>query len=251
MATVEKVREQAEPVGLPPRLRDLVWYFLTLGTVGFGGPIATVGYMQRDLVQRKGWVSERDLLDGIALGQTMPGPLAAQVVMWVGFLSGRALGALIVAVAFVLPSFVAVLALAFLYVEYEGLGWVRAVFYGVAPGAIAIIVVAAYKLAMTTNGREAEAVGDLSGRFRCHGGDAERDRVPVRCFGGVRDAHRGAAVVLEMAPEPPLTGGRSGHFDGRSGARDAGRSRVVFLESGGIHLRQRAGDCPVSEVRRG
>jgi chromate transporter len=135
-------------------LRDLAGYFLRLGAVGFGGPIATVGYMQRDLVERLRWIEERDFLDGIALGQTMPGPLAAQVVMWVGFLRARALGALVTALAFILPSFAVVLAVAAVYVRYEGLTIVRALFYGIAPGVIAIIAVAAVKLARTTNKRD-------------------------------------------------------------------------------------------------
>jgi chromate transport protein ChrA len=83
-------------------LGTFVRYFLWLGATGFGGPIATVGYMQRDLVERHRWVSRDDFLDGVALGQAMPGPLAAQVTMWVGYLARGALGALAVAVAFIL-----------------------------------------------------------------------------------------------------------------------------------------------------
>src|SRR3954470_8390015 len=86
-------------------LREFLRYFLGLGTWGFGGPIATVGYMQRDLVERRGWIGREDFLDGVALGQTMPGPLAAQVAMWVGYLQSGSLGALAVAVMFILPSF--------------------------------------------------------------------------------------------------------------------------------------------------
>ncbi len=135
-------------------LKDLLFYFLRLGTFGFGGPIATVGYMQRDLVEQRRWVSERDFLDGIALGQTMPGPLAAQVVMWVGFLRARSLGALFTAGAFVLPSFLFVLSLSYVYVRYEGLGLVQQLFHGIAPAAMAIIALAAVKLARTTNRKE-------------------------------------------------------------------------------------------------
>jgi chromate transporter len=136
-------------------LGTFVRYFLWLGATGFGGPIATVGYMQRDLVERHGWVSRDDFLDGVALGQAMPGPLAAQVTMWVGYLARGALGALAVAVAFILPSFVVVLGLAVVYARSEGLGWVQAVFHGIAPGVMAIIVLAAVKLARLTNGRDA------------------------------------------------------------------------------------------------
>lgn len=132
----------------------LLRYFLGLGTWGFGGPIATVGYMQRDLVERNGWLAERDFLNGVALGQTMPGPLAAQVVMWVGYLRSGALGALGTSVAFVIPSFLFVLLVAFLYVRYQGLSWVQALFYGIAPAVMAIIAIAAVKLARLTNRRD-------------------------------------------------------------------------------------------------
>ncbi|MDP9341968.1 MAG: chromate efflux transporter [Actinomycetota bacterium] len=132
-------------------LRRFLRYFLWLGTFGFGGPIATVGYMQRDLVEDRGWVSEPEFLNGVALGQTMPGPLAAQVVMWVGYVRAGALGALATAGTFILPSFAAVLAIAVFYVRSQGLDWVQSIFYGVAPGVMAIIAIAAVKLARLTN----------------------------------------------------------------------------------------------------
>lgn len=135
-------------------LGRLVRYFLVLGSTGFGGPIATVGYMQRDLVERRGWLDRQEFLNGVALGQTMPGPLAAQVTMWVGFLQRGALGALAVSVAFIAPSFLFVLAVAVLYTHLSGLPVVQAVFYGVAPGVMAIIAIAAYKLAKLTNRRD-------------------------------------------------------------------------------------------------
>src|SRR5713226_10387292 len=103
-----------------------------------GGPIATVGYMQRDLVERRHWMTRADFVDGVALGQTMPGPLAAQVVMWVGFLESGWLGALGTSLAFILPSFVLVLATAVLYVHYQGLEIVQALFHGIAPAVMAI-----------------------------------------------------------------------------------------------------------------
>ena len=131
--------------------RRLLRYFVGLGTWGFGGPIATVGYMQRDLVERRKWIGRDDFLDGVALGQTMPGPLAAQVAMWVGYLERGAFGALAVAAAFILPSFLAVLGIAVLYAHYSGLSVVQDLFYGIAPGVIAIIAVAAIKLARLTD----------------------------------------------------------------------------------------------------
>jgi chromate transporter len=131
-----------------------VRYFLGLGTWGFGGPIASVGYMQRDLVERRGWLTEAEFVDGVALGQTMPGPLAAQVVMWIGYLRRKWAGALATAVAFIAPSFVLVLGVAAIYVRYSGLAIVQSLFYGIAPAVMAIIAIAAWKLARLTNRRD-------------------------------------------------------------------------------------------------
>jgi chromate transporter len=149
MTAAEADIDEAPPSA--PRLRDLLRYFVGLGSWGFGGPIATVGYMQRDLVEQRRWVARKDFLNGVALGQTMPGPLAAQVTMWVGYLSRGALGALAVSVAFILPSLLVVLTIAVLYVRHQGLDWVQALFYGIAPGVIAIIAIAAVRLARMTN----------------------------------------------------------------------------------------------------
>ncbi|MDP9242431.1 MAG: chromate efflux transporter [Actinomycetota bacterium] len=143
-----------ETTGAQPGLRDFVRYFLGLGTWGFGGPIATVGYMQRDLVEERRWLRREDFLNGVALGQTMPGPLAAQVVMWVGYLQRGALGALATAIPFILPSYVLVLTVAVLYVHFQGLEVVQALFYGIAPAVMAIIAVSAVKLAQLTDGRD-------------------------------------------------------------------------------------------------
>jgi chromate transporter len=110
--------------------------------------------MQRDLVERRGWLDRQDFLNGVALGQTMPGPLAAQVAMWVGYLQRGPLGALLVAIPFILPSFVLVVAVAAVYVRYQGLAVVQSLFYGIAPGVMAIIAIAAVKLARLTNRRD-------------------------------------------------------------------------------------------------
>ncbi len=134
----------------------LIRYCLGLGTWGFGGPIATVGYVQRDLVQRRAWLTEREFLNGVALGQTMPGPLAAQVVMWLGFIESGAAGALATAAAFIAPSFVLVLAVAVVYVRFEGLSIVHSLFYGIAPAVMAIIAIAAVRLAILTDKRDAK-----------------------------------------------------------------------------------------------
>jgi chromate transporter len=145
---------QAEP---GPRARSarsvtaLMLYFLRLGAWGFGGPIALVGYMHRDLVEARRWYTEEEFQQGLAVGQTMPGPLAAQTAMWLGYLEAGTRGALAVAVPFVLPPFVLVTVVAVLYAEYQGLDWVHAVFLGVGPAVLAIIAIAAYKLARSTN----------------------------------------------------------------------------------------------------
>ena len=144
----------AEPASQRQPLRAFLRYFLGLGTWGFGGPIASVGYMQRDLVEGRGWLERQDFVDGVALGQTMPGPLAAQVSMWVGYLVSGAGGALAVAGAFILPSFLFVLGVAALYVHYEGLSIVQSLFYGIAPAVMAIIAIAAWKLARLTDGSD-------------------------------------------------------------------------------------------------
>jgi chromate transporter len=140
-----------EPTTLEPTFSTLLRYFVGLGTWGFGGPIATVGYMQRDLVERRRWMDRGTFLDGVALGQTMPGPLAAQVAMWVGYVRRGALGALGVAIAFIAPSFIAVLLIAAIYRHYAGLAVVTWLFRGVAPVVLAIIARAAYKLARLTD----------------------------------------------------------------------------------------------------
>jgi chromate transporter len=135
-------------------LADLLRYFLRLGTFGFGGPIALCGYMQRDLVERRGWIAPEDYKQGLALAQLAPGPLAAQLAIYLGWVRGRVLGATLVAIAFVLPSFVMVLALSALYVRYGGLSWMQGVFYGVGAAVIAIIGRSAWKLVKMTLGRD-------------------------------------------------------------------------------------------------
>ena len=135
-------------------LRGLVSYFLRLGTWGFGGPPALVGYMHRDLVERKRWVPEDEYALAMALSQIMPGPLAAQMAIALGYFRHGVLGATLVGIAFVLPSFVMVVSLAALYVAYGGLWWMQALFYGIGAAVIAIIGIGAYRLAVKTNKRD-------------------------------------------------------------------------------------------------
>jgi chromate transporter len=127
-------------------LTDLSLYFLKLGTIGFGGPPALVSYIHRDLVEEKKWITESDYKEGLALAQLAPGPLAAQLAIYIGYVDYKILGATIVGVAFVLPSFFMVLALGYAYVLYGGLPWMQAVFYGIGAAVIGIIAIGTYKL---------------------------------------------------------------------------------------------------------
>ena len=127
-------------------LWQLVRYMLALGTWGFGGPVALVGYMYRDLVEKRHWISESDYKEGLALAQLMPGPLAAQLAIYLGYVHYRIRGATLVGLAFVLPSFVMVVAIGAVYTRYGGIGWMQAVFYGVGAAVIGIIAMSAYKL---------------------------------------------------------------------------------------------------------
>jgi len=135
-------------------LWELTAYFLKLGTIGFGGPVALVGYMQRDLVERRHWIDDEEYKLGLALAQIMPGPLAGQLALAIGYFAHGVLGATLVGLAFVLPSFLMVLALSAFYVAFGGLWWMQAVFYGVSAAVIGIIAIAASKLARKVNGHD-------------------------------------------------------------------------------------------------
>jgi chromate transporter len=135
-------------------LRQFLIYFLKLGCLGFGGPVALVEYMNRDLVEHRHWVTEETYRLGLALSQIMPGPLAAQLAIALGYFTHGLVGATLCGLAFVLPSFLMVVAIAMLYVWYGGLWWVQASFYGIGASVIAIIALAAFRLARSTNKRD-------------------------------------------------------------------------------------------------
>ncbi|MFN8354400.1 MAG: chromate transporter [Spirosomataceae bacterium] len=135
-------------------LLQLVQYFLRLGTTGFGGPAALVGYMHRDLVEQKQWITDEDYKEGLALAQLAPGPLAAQLAIYLGYVHYRILGATLVGIAFVIPSFLMVLALGWAYVRYGGLPWIQGVFYGVGAAVIGIIAVSVSKLTQKSVGKD-------------------------------------------------------------------------------------------------
>jgi chromate transporter len=135
-------------------LTHFVGYFLWLGTVGFGGPIALAGHMQQDLVDGRGWIRKEDYLEGLALAQLAPGPLAAQLAIYLGYIRAGILGATAVGVAFVLPSFLMVLGLSAAYVRFGGLPWMQGMFYGIGAAVIGIIARSAFKLTKLTLGKD-------------------------------------------------------------------------------------------------
>src|SRR5213083_1102064 len=133
---------------------QLILYALRLGTFGFGGPIALVGYMHRDLVEQRKWISEEDYREGLALSQLAPGPMAAQTAIYLGYVHYRILGATLVGLAFVLPSFFMVVALGWAYSQFGGLTWMQSVFYGVGAAVIGIIAISAHKLTVKSVGKD-------------------------------------------------------------------------------------------------
>src|SRR5262249_7403871 len=148
MSIESKSTEAAAPFA------QFISYFLWLGTVGFGGPIALAGHMQQDLVDERGWIRKEDYVEGLALAQLAPGPLAAQLAMYLGYVRAGILGATAVGVAFVLPSFLMVVALSFAYVRFGGLTWMQEIFYGVGAAVIGIITRSTFKLTKLTLGKD-------------------------------------------------------------------------------------------------
>jgi len=135
-------------------LWQMVAYMLRLGTVGFGGPVALIGYMHRDLVEERQWISQEDYKEGLALAQLAPGPLAAQLGIYMGYVHYRILGATLAGLALVIPSFLMVVALGWAYVRFGGLPWMQAVFYGVGAAVIGIIAMSAKKLTQKSIGKD-------------------------------------------------------------------------------------------------
>jgi chromate transporter len=150
MTSLDSAAAEAKQQLEPCSMREFLLYFLRLGTLGFGGPIALAGYMQRDLVEQRRWLSKQDYVEGLALAQLAPGPLAAQLAIYLGWVRGGTLGATLVGLAFVLPSFLMVLALSALYLRFGGMPWMRSAFYGIGAAVIAIIARSAFKLVKLT-----------------------------------------------------------------------------------------------------
>ena len=149
MTTPEPASPEALAPALPQRrpLREIVLYFLRLGTLGFGGPVALVGLMEKELVSERQWLTREEMRNAVAVSQTLPGPLAIQVGIFIAYLRGGFWGAWAGGWAFILPNFLIVAVLGALYVHFGGLSWMTAVFYGVSPAVIALILHSCYRLA--------------------------------------------------------------------------------------------------------
>jgi chromate transporter len=126
---------------------EIVRYFLRLGTLGFGGPVALVGLMEKELVQERQWLTREEMRDAVAVSQSLPGPLVIQVGIFIAYLRGGFWAAWAGGWAFILPNFLIVAALGALYVHFGGLSWMTGVFYGIAPAVIALILHSCYRLA--------------------------------------------------------------------------------------------------------
>src|SRR5215510_14438495 len=136
------------------RLQDFLLYFVHLGTFGFGGPIALAARMEKDLVEEKKWFAKQDYFEGLAFSQLSPGPLAAQLAMYLGWVRAGRFGADVVSAAFILPSFLMAVSLAAAYVYFGRLSWIQGMFYGIGAAVIAIIAQSAFRLARKTLGRD-------------------------------------------------------------------------------------------------
>jgi chromate transporter len=143
--TPEYLPSQKEPYSL----KGLVLYFLKLGTIGFGGPVPLAGYMERDLVKKKGWVTSEEYIKGLAFSKLAPGPFATQLALYIGFIRSKILGATLVGIFFILPSFLMVVGLAIIYQEYGEMPWMSAAFYGISAAVLGIMVHSTYKLSRT------------------------------------------------------------------------------------------------------
>jgi chromate transporter len=197
-------------------------YFLWLGTVGFGGPIALAGHMQQDLVDRHGWISREDYVEGLALAQLAPGPLAAQLAIYLGYVRAGILGATAVGLAFVLPSFLMVLALSAAYVRFGGLAWMQGMFYGIGAAVIGIIARSTVKLAKLTLGKDRLLWG-IFAVLAVSTAWTSREIIWLFLLGGV------VALLVKSFPARAQVSSVSGLFLAALSLSSGGPLREIFL----------------------
>lgn len=135
-------------------LWQIILYFFKLGATGFGGPVALAGYMHKDLIEDRKWISDEEYKEGITLAQLMPGPMATQLAIYLGYVDYKIIGATLVGIAFVLPSFIMVVLIGMAYVHFNGLPWMQSLFYGVSAAVIGIIAISSYRLTNKTIGKD-------------------------------------------------------------------------------------------------
>jgi chromate transporter len=197
-------------------------YFLWLGTVGFGGPIALAGHMQQDLVDRHGWISREDYVEGLALAQLAPGPLAAQLAIYLGYVRAGILGATAVGLAFVLPSFLMVLALSAAYVRFGGLAWMQGMFYGIGAAVMGIIARSAFKLTKLTLGKD-KLLWGIFAVLAVSTAWTSREVIWLFLLGGV------VAVMVKSFPARARVSSVSGLFLAAVSLSPTGPLREIFL----------------------
>ena len=215
----------ATKTGLSPAsvpLLRFVGYFLWLGTVGFGGPIALAGYMQRDLVDGRGWISKEDYVEGLALAQLAPGPLAAQLAIYLGYIRAGILGATLVGFAFILPSFLMVLALSAAYMRYGGLSWMQGMFYGIGAAVIAIIARSAFKLTKLTLAKD-KLLWSIFAVLAVSTAWTSREIIWLFLLGGV------VVLVARSFPLRTAAGSAAGLFVAVGGLSFGGQITEIFL----------------------
>src|SRR5712675_2228952 len=198
-----------------------VGYFLRLGAVGFGGPIALAGHMQQDLVNERGWINKEDYVEGLALAQLAPGPLAAQLAIYLGYVRAGILGATAVGVAFVLPSFLMVLCLSAAYVRFGGLAWMQGLFYGIGAAVIGIIARSAFKLTKLTLGKDRLLWGIFS-VLALATAWTSREIIWLFLLGGV------VAVLVKGLPARARAGSAAGLFLAVASLSPTGQLREIF-----------------------
>ncbi len=212
-------------------LREFLLYFLRLGSFGFGGPIALAGHMERDLVEERQWISKQDYVEGLAFSQLSPGPLAAQLAMYLGWVRAGRVGATLAGTLFILPSFLIVLVLAALYVHFGQLTWIQGIFYGIGAAVSAIIARSAWKLLRVTLGKDWLLWG-LFGALAITTAWAESEIVWLFVLCGFVALFVKAPPRLRPAPAKMLAligGGGQSLFTGVLGPASLGMVATLFL----------------------